>query len=106
MNFALYGTQLDIHGGGDDLIFPHHENEIAQSEAFTKNTFANYWMHNGMIMVNGKKMSKSEGNFITIKEALQENTGNAIRLFVTEHSLQNAPKLYKRGYYSSSKWDK
>lgn len=82
MNFAIYKNTIDIHGGGDDLIFPHHENEIAQSEAFMGKTFANYWLHNGMIMVNGKKMSKSEGNFVTIKESLNEYNPLAIRLFV------------------------
>ena len=82
MNYALYETNLDIHGGGDDLIFPHHENEIAQSEALTNKTFAKYWLHNGMIMVNGKKMAKSEGNFITIKEALKKSTGDALRFFI------------------------
>jgi cysteinyl-tRNA synthetase len=78
---SLYGTNLDIHCGGDDLIFPHHENEIAQSE-MASGPFARYWLHNGMIMVNGKKMAKSDGNFITIKEALKTTSGNAIRFFV------------------------
>ncbi len=82
MNYAIYKTNLDIHGGGDDLIFPHHENEIAQSESYTKSKFAKYWLHNGMIMVNGKKMAKSDGNFITIKEALKNITGNALRFFM------------------------
>lgn len=82
MNYSIFKEQIDIHGGGDDLIFPHHENEIAQSEAYTGKQFAKYWMHNGMIMVNSKKMSKSEGNFITIKESLKKTTGNALRLFV------------------------
>ena len=77
----LYEDNLDIHCGGDDLIFPHHENEIAQSESIIKN-FARYWLHNGMIMINGKKMAKSEGNYITIKEALKEYSGNAIRFFM------------------------
>ena len=82
MNYAIYGEKIDIHGGGDDLIFPHHENEIAQSESLTSKVFSKYWMHNGMIMVNGKKMAKSEGNFITIKDALKTTTSNAIRFFV------------------------
>ena len=82
MNYAIFGETIDIHGGGDDLIFPHHENEIAQSESFSGKTFAKYWLHNGMIMVDGKKMAKSEGNFITIKDALKTTTGNALRLFV------------------------
>lgn len=82
MNHSIYNTNLDIHGGGDDLIFPHHENEIAQSEALCNKTFAKYWLHNGMIMVNGKKMSKSEGNFLTIKDALNRTSSEAIRFFV------------------------
>ena len=82
MNLSLYGDCLDIHGGGDDLTFPHHENEIAQFEALRKKRFAKYWIHNGMIMVNGKKMAKSEGNYITIKDALKNTTGDALRLFV------------------------
>lgn len=82
MNYSLFGETIDIHGGGDDLIFPHHENEIAQSESFTGKLFSKYWLHNGMIMINGKKMAKSEGNFITIKDALKNYSGNAIRLFV------------------------
>ena len=82
MNYAIYKTNLDIHGGGDDLVFPHHENEIAQSESFSKSRFAKYWLHNGMIMVDGKKMAKSEGNFITIKEILKNTSGNALRFFM------------------------
>lgn len=82
MNYSIFGTTIDIHGGGDDLIFPHHENEIAQSEALTSKPFAKYWIHNGMIMVDSKKMSKSEGNFITIKDALKTTTSNALRLFI------------------------
>ena len=82
MNYSIYGETIDIHGGGDDLIFPHHENEIAQSESLTGKQFVKYWLHNGMIMVNGKKMAKSEDNFITIKDALKKTTGNALRFFV------------------------
>ncbi len=78
---SIYSTNLDIHCGGDDLIFPHHENEIAQSE-MASGPFARYWLHNGMIMVDGKKMAKSDGNFITIKQALKSTSGNAIRFFV------------------------
>lgn len=90
----LYPSSLDIHCGGDDLIFPHHENEIAQSEsACGDGSFARYWLHNGMIMVNGKKMAKSEGNFITIKEALKSTSGNAIRLF-TLNSHYRMPLNY------------
>jgi len=72
---------LDIHGGARDLIFPHHENEIAQSEAGTRQKFCNCWMHTGFLTVSGEKMSKSLGNFITLKQALSTSTSNALRLF-------------------------
>ena len=77
------GEQIDIHGGGQDLIFPHHENEIAQSESFTgKKPFVQYWMHNGLLQIGEEKMSKSLGNLITISEALEKYTSDAIRLFI------------------------
>ncbi|HLD59775.1 MAG TPA: cysteine--tRNA ligase [Candidatus Bilamarchaeaceae archaeon] len=72
---------LDIHGGARDLIFPHHENEIAQSEAGTKKQFIKYWAHTGFLTVNGEKMSKSLGNFITLKDALERFTPNELRMF-------------------------
>ncbi len=75
------GRTLDIHGGARDLIFPHHENEIAQSEAATKEKFCNCWMHTGFLTVSGEKMSKSLGNFTTIKQALAISSPNALRLF-------------------------
>lgn len=77
-----YGKRtLDIHGGARDLIFPHHENEIAQSEAANDEKFCNYWLHTGFLTVSGEKMSKSLGNFITLKQALSSLTPNALRLF-------------------------
>ncbi|MCL2285934.1 MAG: cysteine--tRNA ligase [Firmicutes bacterium] len=76
------GDQIDIHGGGTDLIFPHHENEIAQSEAVTGKNFANYWMHCGMITVDHKKMSKSQGNFATLKEVAEKYPYDVIRFFI------------------------
>ncbi|MEO1375810.1 MAG: cysteine--tRNA ligase [Cyanobacteria bacterium J06635_10] len=77
------GETIDIHTGGADLIFPHHENEIAQSEAVTGKPLANYWLHNGMVKVDGEKMSKSLGNFITIRELLDKGVNPmAVRLFV------------------------
>ncbi len=72
---------LDIHAGGDDLIFPHHENECAQSECLSGEPLARYWMHNGMIMINGKKMSKSLNNFLTIKDLLAKYSANGIKYF-------------------------
>lgn len=76
------GDMLDIHGGGADLIFPHHENEIAQSEAFTGRPFVKYWVHNGFITVDKEKMSKSLGNFFTIKEILNKFDAEVIRFFL------------------------
>ena len=78
------GETIDIHVGGGDLTFPHHENEIAQSEAVTGQPLANYWLHNGMIIVEGKKMSKSLGNFTTIRELLDKYDAMAVRLFILQ----------------------
>lgn len=78
----LFGDNIDIHGGGVDLKFPHHENEMAQSEAACGTNLANYWMHNGHVMVNGVKMSKSLGNFITAHELLEKHPANVIRLSI------------------------
>ncbi len=87
MNHAVFGEQIDIHAGGADLIFPHHENEIAQSEAWTGHApFSKYWMHNGFVNVSGHKMSKSLGNFATIKTLLERYDANTIRYFLlTNH---------------------
>jgi len=82
MNLQHLGDQIDIHGGGNDLIFPHHENEIAQSEAITGKPFARYWMHNGMLQLKGEKMSKSTGNLIPINEFLEDHSGDVMRLMV------------------------
>ena len=76
------GETVDIHGGGIDLIFPHHENEIAQSESLTGKKFANIWMHNGMVKLSGEKMSKSLGNLITVKEALKKFDSDQIRMWI------------------------
>ena len=78
----VLGETIDIHGGGLDLIFPHHENEIAQSEGATGKPFAKYWMHNGHINVDNKKMSKSEGNFFMVRDILKEYDAEAVRLFM------------------------
>jgi cysteinyl-tRNA synthetase len=80
MSEKFLGPEFDIHGGGQDLIFPHHENEIAQSTCTGDSTFAKYWMHNGYLMAEGEKMSKSLGNFYTVHELLDEFPGEAIRL--------------------------
>ncbi|MCH7881480.1 MAG: cysteine--tRNA ligase [Proteobacteria bacterium] len=82
MSTQLLGNHFDIHGGGQDLQFPHHENEIAQSESCTGETFVNYWMHNGFVRVNEEKMSKSLGNFFTLREVLLEYKAEEIRYFI------------------------
>lgn len=82
MSMNILGETFDIHGGGQDLIFPHHENEIAQSEAATGKPFARYWMHNGYINVNNQKMSKSLNNFFTVRDIAKEFDLEAVRLFM------------------------
>ncbi|GBD94813.1 cysteine--tRNA ligase [bacterium BMS3Abin05] len=81
MSMKYLGSTLDIHAGGEDLIFPHHENEIAQSEAATGKPFARYWMHNGFLQIRGEKMSKSLGNFLTAREVVKRHKPEAVRLF-------------------------
>ncbi len=82
MSMSLLGPTFDIHAGGQDLVFPHHENEIAQSEAATGKPFARYWMHNGYINVDNQKMSKSLGNFFTVREIAAEFDLEAVRMFM------------------------
>jgi cysteinyl-tRNA synthetase len=82
MSCSLLGERFDIHGGGLDLQFPHHENEIAQSEGASGQPFVNYWMHNGFLNVDNEKMSKSLGNFFTIRDVLARYDGETIRFFV------------------------
>ena len=89
MSEKLLGENFDIHGGGQDLIFPHHENEIAQSECANNNKFANYWVHNGFVTVEGNKMSKSDGNFVTVNELKDSFQGEVIRLtMISTHYRQ------------------
>ena len=82
MATEILGDTIDIHGGGADLEFPHHTNEIAQSEAKTGKTFANYWMHNGFVNVDNEKMSKSLGNFVTVHDMLKTVDGQVLRFFL------------------------
>src|SRR4029079_19525440 len=82
MSCALLGEHFDIHGGGMDLQFPHHENEIAQSEGANGRRFVNYWLHNGFLNVDNEKMSKALGNFFTIRDVLQRFDGESIRFFM------------------------
>ncbi|MCJ7513123.1 MAG: cysteine--tRNA ligase [Anaerolineales bacterium] len=88
MNLRYLGEQIDIHGGGNDLVFPHHENEIAQSESFTDRPFARYWIHNGMLQLGGEKMSKSLGNLITIDEFLEKHSSDVFRMVVLNSSYR------------------
>lgn len=89
MSTKYLGDSFDIHGGGKDLIFPHHENEIAQSEAATGKPFAKYWVHNGLIQINREKMSKSIGNILNVREAVEMWSKEAIRLFFLSHQYLN-----------------
>ena len=89
MNREAFGEQIDIHGGGRDLIFPHHENEIAQTEALTGKPFVNYWTHNGLIKVNGQKMSKSLGNSLLLADLLDKYSDEAIKFALLQTNYRN-----------------
>lgn len=89
MSLHHLGEQIDIHGGGNDLVFPHHENEIAQTESITGRLFARYWIHNGMLQLSGEKMSKSLGNLITIEEFLAGHEADVLRMMVLNSSYRN-----------------
>ena len=82
MSMKYLGETFDIHGGGRDLIFPHHENEIAQSEGATGKKFVNHWVHNGFLNIDAEKMSKSLGNFLTIRDIVKKHPAEVIRLFI------------------------
>ena len=90
MSSALLGQHFDIHGGGMDLQFPHHENEIAQSEGAHDHAFVNYWMHNGFVRIDDEKMSKSLGNFFTIREVLQKYDAEVVRFFILRAHYRSA----------------
>ncbi|MAB98286.1 MAG: cysteine--tRNA ligase [Pseudomonadaceae bacterium] len=111
MSTCCLGETFDIHGGGPDLVFPHHENEIAQSEAATGKLYANAWMHAGAVRVDGEKMSKSLGNFFTIREVLQKYHPEVVRYFLvssqyrspinySEDSLKEAKGALERFYHA------
>ncbi|MCX8057940.1 MAG: cysteine--tRNA ligase [Spirochaetes bacterium] len=114
MAMKYLGDQLDIHGGGIDLVFPHHENEIAQSEAYSGKPFAKYWVHNGLVMINNQKMSKSLNNFYTIKDILKLYQADVIRYIVFSNhysspinfSLEIFKNASKRVYYFYSTLEK
>jgi len=104
MSAALLGETFDIHGGGIDLVFPHHENEIAQSRcAFHTPVMANFWMHNGFLQVEGEKMSKSLGNFVTIHELLEEWPGEVVRLNMLRSHYRQPMDWTVKGLQESSK---
>jgi cysteinyl-tRNA synthetase len=109
MSTCCLGDTFDIHGGGADLTFPHHENEIAQSEGATGKPFVRYWLHNGFVRINDEKMSKSLGNFFTVREILKHYQAEEIRYFILtshyrsplnydEEHLQNARAALTRFY--------
>jgi cysteinyl-tRNA synthetase len=109
MSTEMLGNHFDIHGGGQDLQFPHHENEIAQTESCTGEKFVNYWMHNGFVRVNEEKMSKSLGNFFTLREVMKDYKAEEIRYFIigshyrsqlnySEEQLNNARSGLQRLY--------
>ncbi len=109
MSTCALGDSFDIHGGGADLTFPHHENEIAQSEGATGHSFVKYWMHNGFVRINDEKMSKSLGNFFTVREILQRYRAEEVRYFILtsqyrsplnydEEHLENARAALTRFY--------
>ena len=93
MNLAELGEQIDIHGGGNDLIFPHHENEIAQTESYTGKQFSRYWIHNGMLQLGGEKMSKSLGNMVSIKDFLSVRDADVMRMLVLSGNYR-APLIF------------
>jgi len=107
MSTSILGPTLDIHGGGQDLIFPHHESEILQSECYTGKKFARYWLHNGFLRINHEKMSKSLGNFFTIREILERFEPMVLRFFLvythyrspidfSDAALEEAERSYRR----------
>jgi cysteinyl-tRNA synthetase len=105
MSYKHLGENFDIHGGGVDLIFPHHENEIAQSKcAFENCHYAKYWLHNGFLMINGEKMSKSLGNFITIQDLIERNINpNVIRILILLTQYQKPINFTEKLLYDSEK---
>jgi len=116
MSMHYLGETLDIHGGGEDLIFPHHENEIAQAESATGKQFVRYWVHNGLVVLKGEKMSKSTGHFFAIGDILEQYEPNVVRLYLLlthyrkridyeEKALEEAKQAYERikNFYHSAR---
>ena len=98
----IFGASIDVHAGGKDLVFPHHENEVAQSEAYTGQTLSKYWMHNGYINIDNKKMSKSEGNFFTVRDILEIYDAEVIRFFLLSAHYRHPVNFSKDLIYSAS----
>jgi cysteinyl-tRNA synthetase len=103
MSSKYLGLPFDIHGGGMDLRFPHHENEIAQAEASTDKTFAKYWIHVGLLTVNGEKMSKSIGNIINVKDLLSSWNSEVIRFFFAQSHYRSPPDFSENALKKSQK---
>ncbi|MBQ3601088.1 MAG: cysteine--tRNA ligase [Lachnospiraceae bacterium] len=103
MSKKYLGDQIDIHAGGEDLIFPHHENEIAQSEAANGKDFAKYWMHNGFLNINNKKMSKSEGNFFTVREIGEKYPYEVLRFFMLSGAHYRMPLNFSQDLMEAAK---
>jgi len=103
MSKRYLGDQIDIHAGGEDLIFPHHENEIAQSEAANGVEFAKYWLHNGFLNINNKKMSKSENNFFTVREIGDEYPYEVLRFFMLSGAHYRMPLNFSRDLMEAAK---
>ena len=103
MSKKYLGEQIDIHAGGEDLIFPHHENEIAQSEAANGKEFSKYWLHNGFLNIDNKKMSKSEGNFFTVREIGEKYPYEVLRFFMLSGAHYRMPLNFSRELMEAAK---
>lgn len=103
MSKKYLGEQIDIHAGGEDLVFPHHENEIAQSESANGKEFAKYWLHNGFLNIDNRKMSKSEGNFFTVREIGEQFSLQVLRFFMLSAAHYRSPINFSRELMESSK---
>jgi len=103
ISMKYLGETFDIHGGGEDLIFPHHENEIAQSEGATGKIFVKYWLHNGWLIINGEKMSKSLGNFITARDAMEKHGPQVVRFFLASVHYRSPIDFSDRGLRQASR---
>ncbi|TDI92810.1 MAG: cysteine--tRNA ligase [Caldithrix sp.] len=102
MSMKYLGESFDIHAGGQDLIFPHHENEIAQSEGATKQKFVKYWLHNGFLQIEGEKMAKSLGNFRTVREIVKIYPGRVLRLFFLQKHYRSPIDLTDQGLQAAA----